>query len=144
MTKEAQYLRGMCILAQKLKVELELSDLAEIFEVTERTVWSWIGHVAHNVQAGQRDVTLVIVQRRERAMLKRAERIQRAMRSDSGFEPDEGELVKNLQADFEANGGHPPTDEETDVLVMGGEDGEVPEDLQKRFPSVHRYLESLF
>lgn len=73
-----------------------------------------------------------------------AARIRQATFDDSSFFPGLHELQYALMADHAENGGHVPTEEECTTLAMGGEDGEIPKDLQKRYPHAHQYLESLF
>lgn len=81
---------------------------------------------------------------KERALKKTVRTIQSAMVEDSGFSPDEGELRAVVEKDRSTNGGVLPTEKECEILVMGGDDGQVPEDLKRRFPNTDRYLNSLF
>ncbi len=73
-----------------------------------------------------------------------AARIREATFEDSNFFPDLADLERSLQRDHSENGGQVPTEEECRTIVMGDDDGQIPEDLQKKFAQTHRYLESLF
>lgn len=73
-----------------------------------------------------------------------AARIRETMFEDSNFFPDLHEVTRCLQADHAENGGQVPNEEECRTLVMGGGDGQIPEDLKQRFKHTDKYLESLF
>ena len=54
------------------------------------------------------------------------------------------DLVKDaLRKDFEVSRRF-PTDKECELLVTGGDEGEIPEDLIKLFPRTHAYLGTFF
>lgn len=80
----------------------------------------------------------------EREMVKRAEKICQLMLGDSRISLPVPELVRALQADYVRNGGHVPSEKECELLVMGDEDGEVPQEVRKRFRKTDNFLASFF
>ena len=67
------------------------------------------------------------------------EEILSAAYSDSLVKLDKKTVTRALWADI-AQGGQVPTSVEVDMLVMGGDDGEIPPDLIKRYPKVNALL----
>lgn len=59
--------------------------------------------------------------------------------SDSHVEIDRDALVYRLTQDYAATGRY-PTEEECEVLVTGGDDGEIPEELIELFPETHTFI----
>lgn len=71
--------------------------------------------------------------------------------ADSRIRVDPIELLRALEADMGANGSIPPdpsiplpTPKEVDLLVTGGEDGDIPTDLIARYPRTNKLLNDQF
>ena len=63
--------------------------------------------------------------------------------SDSHLQVDRTQLPDAPDADFR-NVGRLPTEKECEVLVMGDDDGELPDELCETFSQVHGLLQSYF
>lgn len=73
-----------------------------------------------------------------------AEKINDALYSDSRVRVEEHRLAHALFMDLEKNGDRPLIEEEIGELVMGDEDGHVPNDLIKLYPNVNAVLNEMF
>lgn len=73
-----------------------------------------------------------------------AEKINDALYSDSRVRVEEHRLAHALFMDLEKNGDHRLTDEEIEELVMGDDDGEIPDRLIKLYPNVNAVLNEMF
>ena len=78
-----------------------------------------------------------------------AEKINDVLFSDSRISIDAVQLLVALEHDMGARGSTPPTGElptteEIELLVLGDEDGNIPEELIKRFPQTHELIKDQF
>jgi len=60
--------------------------------------------------------------------------------SDSRILLNRDELAWCLVRDVAANGGRRMTKEECMLFIIGDDEGEVPEELEKLFPETNRYI----
>jgi hypothetical protein len=78
----------------------------------------------------------------DRNLERAAECISQWALSDSRVKVDWDRLVRALHDDSDEQEGLLPTEEECEQLVCGDEEGEVPGNLQLRFPRTHALLAS--
>ena len=72
------------------------------------------------------------------------ERFAHAFFCDAGVPGEETRPAVAASLVLDVGAGAPlPSDEEVDLLVMGGEDGLVPADLRRRYPSTDAALGAL-
>ena len=70
-----------------------------------------------------------------------ADFIVSAAYSDSHVELDKDVLIDQLRTDYEIVGRF-PTEKECEVLIMGDDDGSIPEELEEAFPQTSEFIGS--
>ena len=70
--------------------------------------------------------------------------INQVLSSDSGIEVPESQLTGAYAADKRKNGGRELASEDVDLIVMGDDGGDIPENLRQLFPRTCRLISEQF